>query len=84
MVITIENQILVRFEPVKLHTKIVTFLHAEIAEWNKQVKQKCLEALDTFGTVYALSDNDKLTKFCKALGGKVLTETPVGVVVRFN
>ena len=84
MVVNIDNQILVRFEPVKLDTKIITFIHAEIDGWNKQLKDKCIKHLSTFGRVFALADNPKLLKFCLGLGGKKIMDIPAGTIVRFN
>ena len=75
---------MIKIEPVKTKRRIVNFLHGEFLEWNKANYLKLKAFLDEVGESYVLSDNQKLTKFCLLVGGKIVGGTGVGTVIRFN
>lgn len=84
MVVYSDNYVMLRVEPVKLPTGIVPFIHCEVLEYSKNVKQTVEAVVKTLGRIYALADTPKLTKFASLVGGTVVKQTPVGNVLRFN
>ena len=79
-----DNFILLRVEPVQLSGGVVPFIHCEVLEYSRKVKQTVANVVSTLGCIYALADTPKLSKFASLVGGTVIKQTPVGNVLRFN
>jgi len=63
------------------------FLHCQVQDWNKELKQQLLNLLNQLGTCYSIVD-DNSVKFNQLLGGKpvlkIKEHDPVLTIMRFN
>jgi len=75
---------MIRVEPIYIKGTRFNFIHGECLEWSKEIKKKWVDFFNNSGTAYALADNPKLLKFCLILNAKVVRETEVGTIMRFN
>lgn len=75
---------MIRIEPVRASDGVFPFAHAEVLEWNKNIKEQFVFCIQKLGCFYVLADNAKLVKFCKTIGGVPLKIISRGMIVRFN
>ena len=50
------------------------FLHCQIMDWSKNLKNRLLRILNQLGTCYSLVEEPQIVKFNQLLGGKVVNE----------
>lgn len=84
MIVQSDHTHFVRVEPVSINGRVVPFFHAEVMEWNKETKRKLIGLYNSLRYGFALSDNAKLTKFCRLIGGNIVGNTPAGTIIRFK